>query len=121
MKYLLLLAVSALASCASAPRHGINHTVVMWLKDPGNEVHRQTLIGVAESFRAIPGVRSVTAGPCIPSARSIVDSSFDVAVTLTFNSKEKLQQYLDNPEHKAAAASTLKPLVKKITVYDYQF
>lgn len=121
MKYLLALSVLALASCSSVPRHGISHTVVMWLKDPGNATHRETLIGAAEGFRSIPGVRSVTAGPCIPSARPIVDSSFDVAVTLTFDSAEKLQQYLDHPQHKSAAETVLKPLVKKITVYDYRF
>jgi hypothetical protein len=121
MKFALLLLTAALTACQSTPRHGVNHTVVFWLKDPGNAAHRRTLLEVSESFRAIPGVRSVTAGECLPSARPIVDSTFDAAVTLTFDSAEDLQRYLDHPAHKAATVSTLKPLVKRITVYDYRY
>jgi Stress responsive A/B Barrel Domain len=118
---ILCAAAAALTACQSTPRHGIAHTVVLWLKEPGNAAHRATLQQVSESFRSIPGVRSVTAGPCIPSARPIVDSTFDTAVTLIFDSPEDLQRYLDHPRHKEATVSTLKPLVRKITVYDYRF
>ena len=56
---------------------------------------------------------------CIPSARPIVDSSFDVAVSLTFATQADLQRYIDHPQHKAAAEQVLKPLVRKITVFDF--
>jgi hypothetical protein len=48
-----------------------------------------------------------------------VDSSFDVAVTLTFASQADMKSYVDHPLHKVAADNVLKPLVKKVTVFDY--
>jgi len=120
MKSLLpLLAALSLSACQTPPQPGLTHVVVFWLKEPGNAAHRAKLIEVTESFRSIPGVQSVHAGPCLPSERPIVDSSFDVAVSLTFASRADLQRYLDHPQHKAATVSTLKPIVKKITVYDF--
>lgn len=120
MKRLLpLLAALSFTACQTAPRPGLTHVVVFWLKDHGNAAHRAKLIEVSESFRSIPGVLRVETGPCLPSARPIVDSSFDVAVSLTFASRADLQRYLDHPLHEAATVGTLKPLVRKITVYDF--
>jgi hypothetical protein len=119
MKFLPLFAALALTSCQTAPKAGVTHTVIFWLKDPGNTAQRAKIIATSEGFRKIPGVLSVTAGPCLPSARPIVDSSFDVAVTLTFASQADMQRYADHPLHKAAADGVLKPLVKKVTVFDY--
>lgn len=116
---LLFPAAFAFTACQTAPLPRLSHVVVFWLKEPGNTAHRAKLIEVSESFRRIPGVRSVHAGPCIPSARPIVDSTFDVAVTFTFDSQADLQRYLDHPLHREAAVSTLKPIVKRITVYDF--
>lgn len=120
MKRFLPAAVAlVLASCASTPAPRLTHVVVFWLKDPGNAAGRAALIEASEGFRNIPGVLSVTAGPCIPSARPVVDSSFDVAVSLTFASQADLQRYQDHPQHKAAVEGVLKPLVKKFTVFDF--
>jgi hypothetical protein len=120
MKRLLpILAALSITACQTTPQPGLTHVVVFWLKEPGNTKHRAQIIEVSESFRRIPGVLSVHTGPCIPSDRPIVDSSFDVAVSLTFASRADLQRYLDHPAHKAATVSTLKPIVKKITVYDF--
>ena len=62
---------------------------------------------------------SVQAGECLPGQRPIVDSSFDVALTMEFASQADMQKYLDDPRHKAAVESVLKPLVKKFMVYDF--
>ena len=125
MKLLLLTAALGLTACQSVPRSsalppgGITHTVVFWLKDHGNAAQRAKIIETSLGFRQIPGVLSVTAGPCIPGSRPIVDSTFDVAVTLTFASMADLKGYLEHPIHKAASEGVLKPLAKKVTVYDF--
>ena len=121
MKRLLLILFACTLSACTTPRRapGVTHVVVFWLKDHGNAAHRAKLMEVSESFRKIPGVLSVHAGPCIPSARPIVDNSFDVALTMEFASKAEMQRYLDDPRHKESTVAVLKPLVKKITVYDF--
>lgn len=123
MRLLLLSAALFLTACQTAPTAkpggGVAHTVVFWLKDHGNAAQRAKIIETSESFRKIPGVLSVATGACIPGTRPIVDSSFDVAVTLTFASQADMKAYVDHPLHKAAADGVLKPLVKKVTVFDY--
>ena len=125
MKLLLLSAALCLTACqsvlrsAGVPAGGVTHTVVFWLKDHGNAAQRAKIIETSLGFRQIAGVLSVTAGPYIPGSRPIVDSSFDVAVTLTFASMADLKSYLDHPIHKAASEGVLKPLAKKVTVYDF--
>ncbi len=109
-----------LPGCQTTPPAGpVNHVAIFWLKDHGNAGDRAKLIGTAETLRKIPGVVSVSAGPCIPSARPIEDSSYDVAVSFTFASKADLDRYLEHPRHKAIVNEVVKPLVKKITVYDF--
>ncbi len=118
MKVLILTALF-FTGCQTAPRGGATHVVFFWLKDHGNAAQRAKVIETSENFRNIPGVLSVRAGPCLPSQRPVVDSSFDVALTMDFASQAEMQKYLDDPRHKAAAESVLKPLVKKFMVYDF--
>ena len=116
---LLLLTALLLTGCQTAPQGGVTHVVVFWLKDHGNAAQRAKIIETSESFLKIPGVLSVEAGQCLPSQRPVVDSSFDVALTMEFASEGDMKRYLDDPRHKAAAENVLKRLVRKFTAYDF--
>ncbi len=97
----------------------VHHVVVCWLNEPGNKEARQKVIEASREFSAIPGVIDVRAGRVIHSGREIVDSSFDVAIYLSFENEQKLFEYLNHPIHKKAVEKTLKPLVRKVIVYDF--
>ena len=99
----------------------VTHVVVCWCKEPGNEAARQRLINASHSFRAIPGVVSVTAGRPIPSTRPVVDSSFDVAVVMQFRDQRALRDYEQHPIHKKAVSDVLRPLTAKILIYDIRY
>ena len=98
----------------------IQHIVLCWLKDSGNKEQRQKVIDLSLSFKNIPGVIDVRAGEVIKSERSIVDSSYDVGIYMTFKSIEDLNAYLIHKDHVKAVTETLKPLSEKIQVYDFQ-
>ncbi|WDE97379.1 Dabb family protein [Lentisphaera profundi] len=119
-KIILILAMLLFASCAnhSKPDPRIVHVVFAWLNEPGNEKHREMIIKASEEFLKIPGVLDVGVGAPLMSDRSVVDDSFDVGIFLTFKTKEDLQAYIDHPDHQATVKLLLKPLSKKITVYD---
>ena len=102
----------------AAASRGVHHIVFCWLKDPGNTKHRAELIELSKSFADIPGVLSVAAGTSLPSTRPIVDSTFDVAIVMTFPNQSAMQSYLVHPAHTRAVEETLQPLVGKILVYD---
>ena len=117
---LLALILPACSAALKSPDHTLEHVVVVWLKDPGNATHRQTIIDESEVLRTIPGVLSLKSGTVIPSERAIVDSSFDVALIVSFTDVAALQAYLVHPLHVQLVNETLKPLVAKIRVYDFQ-
>jgi hypothetical protein len=97
----------------------VHHVVVCWLNEPGNKEVRQKVIEVSRGFSEIPGVIDVRTGRVIHSEREIVDSSFDVAIYLSFENEQKLFEYLNHPIHKEAVEKTLKQLVRKVIVYDF--
>ena len=85
----------------------VYHVVICRLKESGNNEARQKIIEASQGFAAIH------------SEREIVDSSFDVAIYLSFENEQKLQDYLVHPIHKNAVKEILKPLVSKVVVYDF--
>ncbi len=101
------------------PTSKVHHVVICWLNESGNKEAGQKVIEVSRGFSLIPGVINVRAGNVIHSEREIVDSSFDVAIYLSFENEQKLFEYLNHPIHKKAVEKTLKPLVRKVVVYDF--
>jgi len=112
------------ASCQSlqsAPRSRatVEHVVVCWLKSPGDATARQRIIDESNAFLGvIPGLVRVSAGPSLPSTRPAVDSTFDVAVVMSFEDEAALRAYEEHPRHRQAVERVLRPLVGKLVIYD---
>ena len=123
MKLSLTLAASlSLISCATiappAARGTVDHVVLMWQKRPGNAVDRQALLSACSELRVIPGIKFLDAGTALASDRPVVDDSFDVGLTVRFDSAQSLHAYETDPRHLKKVNEVLKPLTKKIVVYD---
>jgi hypothetical protein len=124
MRQLLILTVVLLGGCASiAPANNsprFVHIVILWLKNPGNAADRQTLVDTSRNFVGkIPGLVSVSAGNVLPSARPVVDSTYDVGVVMVFDSKEAFENYPSTAAHQHAMKEVLGPLVDHYRVYDF--
>jgi len=118
---LLFLFVASLSHSAITKEHSsgaFNHVVLIWLKDPGNQQAIDQITTASQSFSAIPGVLAVKVGRAANSDRPIVDDSFDVGIIISFPDKQTMEAYLMHPIHTRAVHDTIKPLVKRITVYD---
>jgi len=114
-----LVACLALGVPAQAGADAVEHIVIVWLQDPGNTEQRARIISESQVLREIPGVTQLLAGGMLPSQRSIVDSSFDVALVVSLQDAAAMAGYLSHPLHVKLVEETLKPLVKKIQVYDF--
>jgi len=90
----------------------------MWQKRPGNPADRAALIAACDELRAVPGVRSLHTGTALPSDRPIVDDSFDIGLTVRFDSATDLNAYGTDPLHVQKKDEVLVPLTRKILVYD---
>jgi len=97
----------------------VQHIVLIWLKDSGNKDHRQRIINVSRTFAAIKGVKNLRVGSVLPSNRKIVDSSFDIGISMSFESVEAMDVYINHIDHVKAVQNIIKPLTSKIRVYDF--
>ena len=100
-------------------REVVQHIVVLWLKDRGSIGDRERLMRSAKELAKLPGVIDVRAGIMLPSDRPIVDSTYDVAMIFSFESRKAMVDYIVNPVHKKAVDEIIKPLVERIVVYDF--
>jgi hypothetical protein len=115
----LFMAGCQTAGKGSARSGVINHVVVFWLKEPGNAGGRQKLIDASRELASLPGLLSVKVGTMVPSERSTVDSTYDVAIVMSFKNRQALADYIVHPKHRKAVEEVIKPIVSKILVYDF--
>jgi hypothetical protein len=98
----------------------LSHIVIFWT-DPGLPAAADDLIaGANKHLRGIPGATHFHAGKMSPSVRPVVDQSYQVALNIIFPDKKAEQEYQAHPQHLEFIAKYLKPLVKKVVVYDFE-
>ncbi len=114
----VILSIGISTSHADSDKN-ITHVVMVWLKEPGNTEMRQQFIKASNQLNDLPGIVYRHAGVVVLSERSIVDDTFDVAVTVTLKNKKSLQAYLNHPKHKKILQEQLKPLVNRAVAYDF--
>ena len=117
-----IVVLSALTACASpAPKPApVEHLVFVWLKDRGNAEHIRALEEASRSFSIIPGIQQVETGRALASNRPIVDSSYDLAIRIRFDSAEALGAYATHPLHVEKREQVLVPLVDRLQIYDFR-
>ncbi len=68
----------------------------------------------------VPGIQFLDTGVPLPSDRPVVDDSFDIGLTMRFESAAALRAYETNPLHVKKVTEVLRPLSRKLQVYDIQ-
>lgn len=122
LKPFALATFLTLGSCATiappAPTGSVDHVVLVWLKRPGNPDDRKALLAAGDELRSIPGIRFLDQGTALPSERPTVDDSFDIGYVMRFESPAALEAYAVHPVHQKKVTEVLRPLSRKILVYD---
>ena len=97
-----------------------SHVVIFWT-DPANPQAADELIaGATKHLKAIPGLTHLHIGKMVGSHRPVVDQSYQVALNTEFASKQAQDEYQVHPEHLVFVDKYVKPLVKKVVVYDFE-
>lgn len=119
----VILVLYAGVSCQhlqeSSTRNAAHHIVICWLKEPGDMDARRQVMDASFELAEIPGVINVRAGSVLPDTRPTVDSTFDVALVITFKDEQSLREYVNHPIHKNAVETAIKPLVSRYIAYDF--
>ena len=106
------------ASKGTAVTGVITHVVLFWLKKPGDLADQKTLIAGIRTLAQIDVVRSCRVGvPAKTEARDVVDHSFDICETLTFDSVEDQLTYQLDPIH-LQFVERCSDLWERVQIYD---
>jgi hypothetical protein len=114
-----LLAVTLLLSLLSMQvNSAVSHIVFVWAKENTSKKNIAAMISHAAILSKITGVNSIKVGTAVPSDRSTVDDSYDVGITLSFDTVDAMQAYLEHPEHVNYVSTYVKPYAEKLRIYD---
>lgn len=96
----------------------IRHMALFWLNNPDSPQDRAMLAEGLETLRAIPQVRTLHIGqPGATEARDVVDHSWHVSESMTFDSLADQADYQVHPLHQAFIARC-GHLWARVLVYD---
>jgi hypothetical protein len=97
-----------------------SHVVIFWT-DPAQPNAVADLIAGAEKFlRPIPGVLQFHVGKMARSHRPVVDQTYQVALNLTFPTKQAQDDYQVHPQHVEFVEKVFKRICKRMVVYDFE-
>lgn len=97
-----------------------SHIVVFWTDPARADAGDEVLAGAIRHLSAIPGIVQFHAGKMVPSSRSVVEQSYQVALNLVFPDRGTQEAYQAHPQHVEFVERYVKPLVRKIMVYDFE-
>jgi hypothetical protein len=96
-----------------------NHVVIFWT-DPADAESVDKLIAGAEKYlKPIPGVLQFHVGRMVPSPRPVVEQSYQVGLSILFADKKAQDDYQAHPLHVEFVEKVLKPIQKRVVVYDF--
>jgi hypothetical protein len=96
----------------------ITHVVLLWVPE-GDKGKQDQLLTAAARLAEIPGVLEYRFGRPVPSSRPVVDSSFAVALSMTFPDQAAADSYQNHPLHQEFVQQYVKPLTSRLVVYDF--
>jgi hypothetical protein len=96
-----------------------SHLVIFWTDPAQADAAGRLVAGANALLKSIPGVLALHAGTRVPSDRPIVEQSFQVALNVVFADQAAHDAYQTHPAHVEYVAKYVRPLAKKILVYDF--
>ena len=97
-----------------------SHVVIFWTDPAKLEATDAVIAGGNKFLKNIPGLVHFHIGRMVGSSRPVVDQTYQVALNTVFTSKQAQDDYQVHPQHLEFVAQCVKPLVKKVLVYDFE-
>ncbi|HZI33880.1 MAG TPA: Dabb family protein [Candidatus Binatia bacterium] len=97
-----------------------SHIVIFWTDPTKPEAADEVIAGATELLKTIPGLTHFHIGKMVGSERPVVDQSYQIALNTVFTSKHAQDEYQVHSQHLEFVAQYVKPLVKKVVVYDFE-
>lgn len=97
-----------------------SHIVVLWADPAKPNAAEEILAAANRLLKNIPGVVEFHAGKMVGSPRPVVEQTYSVALNVLFTSKQAEAEYQTHPQHVEFVTHFLKPLTKKVVIYDFE-
>jgi hypothetical protein len=97
-----------------------SHVVIFWTKPENPKGADELIAGAQKYLKPIPGVLQFHVGRMAPSARPVVDQSYQVALNLIFPTRKAQDDYQVHPLHVEFVEKVFKPNCAKVVVYDFE-
>ncbi|MFO1498050.1 MAG: Dabb family protein [Verrucomicrobiota bacterium] len=97
-----------------------SHVVIFWINPADAQTADKLIAGAEKYLRPIPGIVTFHIGRMVGSHRPVVDQTYQVALNVIFDSKKAQDDYQVHPLHIDFVEKVLKPISKKVVVYDFE-
>lgn len=97
-----------------------SHVVIFWTDPKKPQAVDDLIQGALKWLKPIPGITHFHIGRMVPSQRPVVDSSYQVALNIVFESKKAQDNYQVHPMHVEFVEKAFKPNCAKCVVYDFE-
>lgn len=96
-----------------------SHVVIFWT-DPAQPGAVDELVAGAEKYlRPIPGILHFHVGRMVPSARPVVEQSYQVGLNVVLADKAAHDAYQVHPLHVEFVEKVFKRVCMRVVVYDF--
>ncbi len=96
------------------------HTVFFWMKKNAPKSAAQQTMKDALKYLKTPTVKNLWAGlPAKTEARDVINATYDVGLTVTFDSVADHDAYQEDPEHQVFIKRNKKNWLR-VEVFDFQ-
>lgn len=113
---ILAILTACAAPCPDTRRAGLQHVVLVELKDPAEAA--EMMLDMAQAFAAIPELRGWDAGPHVDTGRPAVQRWYTVGIVTDFASVTDYRAYLVHPRH-VALVEKWKSRWKRSEMFDF--
>ncbi len=104
---------------ASESDQRFTHVTVVWLKNPGDPAQRQKFLDISRKLNHSPGIISRHVGIVNHNSGHGVDSSYDVAVSVTLENEQAMDTYMNSSLHQQLIKKQLHPIIRKMITYNF--
>ena len=97
-----------------------SHIVIFWTKPDQPNAVDALITGAEQHLKRIPGVLVFHVGRMVTDGRPRIESSYQVALTTVFASRQAREQYRAHPAHEQFKQEVYTPNCARCLIYDFE-
>jgi hypothetical protein len=97
-----------------------SHVVIFWTEPNDPKAPDKLIEGAQKYLEVIPGIIHFHIGKMVSSHRPVVDQTYQVGMSIQFDTKRAQDDYQEHPLHKEFVEKVFRKLCQKVTVYDFE-